>query len=266
MIQPRNPNSPLLFRLHKYVFHTLHFAYCINSLCPLCVVSKSTSVQFLMSIKKKLKRSLCPWQARVNSFCPVLFMWIAEDSFNHRQRQIKVSYQLVCPADESLVLLIYDSWELDINLEHNLVGILVCVCAFLLCLSAFGLCFFGVFPVFPTPISCRPFHMTRKDVASPWWERYHEQLKSRNDSGIKRLFCLPSCLVTTWFPACFLITSIFSSWPASSRNCWNVLFPPTPRYLPSHRPEVEQLGLSHLPPATLEPGIWEHYQRNASPE
>lgn len=140
MIQPRNPNSPLLFRLHKYVFHTLHFAYCINSLCPLCVVSKSTSVQFLMSIKKKLKRSLCPWQARVNSFCPVLFMWIAEDSFNHRQRQIKVSYQLVCPADESLVLLIYDSWELDINLEHNLVGILVCVCLFVV-----FECFWAVF-------------------------------------------------------------------------------------------------------------------------
>lgn len=49
-------------------------------------------------------------------------MRIAEESFNHRQRQIKVSYQLPCPGDESLALLSYDSWELDINAEHNLGG------------------------------------------------------------------------------------------------------------------------------------------------
>lgn len=82
--------------VYKCVCHILYFACCVKQQTAFAYTVLFQNPQVLISIKK-IKRFV-PVTDRANTFCSNIIYEnkIAEESCYYRQRQIKVSYQLVC--------------------------------------------------------------------------------------------------------------------------------------------------------------------------
>lgn len=130
--------------VYKCLCHILYFARCVKQRTAFAYTVLFQNPQVLISIKK-IKRFV---PMTDNTFCSNIFYEnkIAEESCYYRQRQIKVSYQLMCWGEDSLALLQlcwFVTAESCIWIQ-NLIwwGILECVCLWGGACLGFGLLVF----------------------------------------------------------------------------------------------------------------------------
>lgn len=130
--------------VYKCLCHILYFARCVKQRTAFAYTVLFQNPQVLISIKK-IKRFV---PMTDNTFCSNIFYEnkIAEESCYYRQRQIKVSYQLMCWGEDSLALLQlcwFVTAESCIWIQ-NLIwwGILECVCLGLVFLALVLFCWF----------------------------------------------------------------------------------------------------------------------------